>query len=368
MSTSRSRGSVALAAMLSLAVASHSLADVVIGDWENATDGWIDWGTQAAIDPGGAKYAYSTFGATHGTSAIKITQTSYNQNLSIKLQNTPGLKDAFFANQQLSIDFTVPASAVNGYAQVYDIALNAETYGFHSVGPVPKHTFGFANGNAQTTTLTWDYSTLVDGITTNGEILPASGWVEFILATNSDADHGTFYFDNARLGPSVAKGDFNLSGALDGGDMDILFAAEQGEVGPVDGKYDMNADGFVVTTVGTGIAASDTDYWVLNLAHTRYGDANVDKKVDFADLVVLAQNYNASPSATWAMGSFNGDGAVNFADLVVLAQNYNFGAVTDLSGLESGFAADWALAQSLVPEPASLGLLVLAAPVLRRRR
>jgi hypothetical protein len=53
------------------------------------------------------------------------------------------------------------------------------------------------------------------------------------------------------------------------------------------------------------------------------GDANRDRTVDFNDLVVLAQNYNAPAGKIWQDGDFNGDGAVDFNDLVILAQNYN---------------------------------------------
>jgi hypothetical protein len=52
------------------------------------------------------------------------------------------------------------------------------------------------------------------------------------------------------------------------------------------------------------------------------GDANHDRRVNFDDLVILAQNYNTS-SRTFADGDFNYDGTVNFSDLVVLAQHYN---------------------------------------------
>jgi hypothetical protein len=51
------------------------------------------------------------------------------------------------------------------------------------------------------------------------------------------------------------------------------------------------------------------------------GDINADGSVDFNDLVLLAQNYNAAASI--AQGDINGDGQVDFNDLVLLAQNYN---------------------------------------------
>jgi ELWxxDGT repeat protein len=51
-------------------------------------------------------------------------------------------------------------------------------------------------------------------------------------------------------------------------------------------------------------------------------DINHDRAVDFADLVILAQNYNTT-GKTWSTGDLTGDGAVDFSDLVLLAQRYN---------------------------------------------
>src|SRR5438034_3129753 len=43
------------------------------------------------------------------------------------------------------------------------------------------------------------------------------------------------------------------------------------------------------------------------------GDANADLKVDFTDLVTLAQHYNTQGGAIWETGDFDGDGNVDFA-------------------------------------------------------
>lgn len=96
------------------------------------------------------------------------------------------------------------------------------------------------------------------------------------------------------------------------------------------------------------------------------GDSDVDGGVSFNDLVVLAQNYNLQSGSVWQTGDFNGDGATDFDDLVSLAQNYNYGSGMD----NASFAQDWALAQSLVPEPVSVCAVVAAAAgtVSRRRR
>jgi hypothetical protein len=94
------------------------------------------------------------------------------------------------------------------------------------------------------------------------------------------------------------------------------------------------------------------------------GDATIDQHVNFADLVVLAQHYGQSTGQTWRTGDFDGSNAVDFADLVLLAQHYGTG--TSVS--DAGFSADWALAQSLVPEPASASLLLATMVIARRRR
>jgi autotransporter-associated beta strand protein len=146
-------------------------------------------------------------------------------------------------------------------------------------------------------------------------------------------------------------------------------------LGLLDAGYDL---GFATGRLRSSTAASARGLgWkevvgsqVIVMA-TFYGDATLDGTVGFDDLVVLAQNYDRTSGATWADGDANYNGAVEFSDLVALAQNYNQSTLGSLEGLAGGsFASDWALAQSLVPEPASmLGVLsVLSASVSRRRR
>jgi hypothetical protein len=99
----------------------------------------------------------------------------------------------------------------------------------------------------------------------------------------------------------------------------------------------------------------DDSLFLVTLA----GDANLSGIVDFTDLLLLAQSYGSS-ARTWATGDFNYDGSVNFTDLLALAQNYGQ-AVT--GSLES----DWALARSIVPEPAGMILVAGSVLILRRR-
>lgn len=51
------------------------------------------------------------------------------------------------------------------------------------------------------------------------------------------------------------------------------------------------------------------------------GDVNLDGKVDFGDLLLLAQHYSHA-GATWDEGDMNYDGTVGFPDLLLLAQHY----------------------------------------------
>jgi glucose/arabinose dehydrogenase len=151
----------------------------------------------------------------------------------------------------------------------------------------------------------------------------------------------------------VLNGDVNRSNTRTATDIDQTFASR---TAPAASRlYDFNNNGTVALTPGA--TNSDIDYLIHELFDTEYGDANLDRSVDFDDLLALAQNYNLAGFPSWALGNFDGSGSIDFEDLLVLAQNYGFGT----GGLmASDFAADWAIAQSLVPEPSGLlGLLLL---------
>ncbi|MGA2231504.1 MAG: autotransporter-associated beta strand repeat-containing protein [Tepidisphaeraceae bacterium] len=115
--------------------------------------------------------------------------------------------------------------------------------------------------------------------------------------------------------------------------------------------------------------------------YTLAGDANLDGIVNFADLLVVAQNFNRSNSngnpIDWADGDFNYDNTVNFADLLLVAQNFNKTlTASQLAQVPQSFSADWNLAlaevqnsqTNNVPEPASVGVMAMAAAGLLARR
>lgn len=148
----------------------------------------------------------------------------------------------------------------------------------------------------------------------------------------------------------------------------------------LDGIFGMNflVASVLTDTTGFPIALAPGAFdWItfdeksglLNLRPQLPGDANRDGKVDFADLVTIAQHYgaDANPNDSWASGDFNGDNVVNFADLVAVAQHYGLSDLTDSDQINLPYVPfDLSFAQA--PEPSSLFLLAAAlTPILTRR-
>jgi autotransporter-associated beta strand protein len=108
----------------------------------------------------------------------------------------------------------------------------------------------------------------------------------------------------------------------------------------------------------TSYAGATLDSSSLLVRYALAGDCNLDNVVNFDDLLILASRYNTPSNAVWTQGDFTYDGAVNFDDLLLLAASYN-----------QSFAADFALARAIVPEPRAFGVLLMLSSiaVLRQR-
>lgn len=85
-----------------------------------------------------------------------------------------------------------------------------------------------------------------------------------------------------------------------------------------DGDYraTLGASGITNANGASLDADSTLDFFVMA------ADANHDRSINFADLVIVAQNYDGYPR-TFVQGDLNRDGKVDFADLVMLAQRYD---------------------------------------------
>ncbi len=158
----------------------------------------------------------------------------------------------------------------------------------------------------------------------------------------------------------VLNGDVNHSNTRTVADIDQTFVARTAN--STSRLYDFDNNGAINFNIG--LANSDLDYLIHTLFHSQYGDTNLDGRVDFDDLLTLAQHYNTTGTPSWALGNFDGTDAISFDDLLTLAQHYGFGTLT-LGG--ASFEHDWNVALSMVPEPTAIVALPLAA-VLRRRR
>jgi hypothetical protein len=112
----------------------------------------------------------------------------------------------------------------------------------------------------------------------------------------------------------------------------------------------------------------------IEIAYTLLGDANLDGIVNGIDFGILAANFNKGVSG-WDQGDFNYDNVVNGIDFGELAANFNKGATGASVGLPAyddpailAFASANGLLAD-VPEPATIGLFLMAsAGILARRR
>lgn len=169
---------------------------------------------------------------------------------------------------------------------------------------------------------------------------------------------------NAIAGAYVfTPGDFNRDNLVTQADYALFGSAltVRGVVAPVANlKYDLNGNG-VVDWKDVKILQSFTLF--------PDGDTDFDGIVGFADLLTVAQNYNElDATRTWITGDFTGNDVTDFADLLILAQNYASSPGLVVPDASSQFVHDWAMALSVVPEPATLSILVGAMLLVVRRR
>lgn len=108
----------------------------------------------------------------------------------------------------------------------------------------------------------------------------------------------------------LTPGDFNGDDVVDVEDIDQLSARIQ--AGSMDGYYDADSDGTVTK--------SDLRYLVEELLGTQLGDVDLNGSVEFADFLVLSENFGGE--GDWQHGDLDGNGFIEFADFLALSDNY----------------------------------------------
>ena len=111
-------------------------------------------------------------------------------------------------------------------------------------------------------------------------------------------------------------GDFTGDGVVNVEDINALFAAISD--GNPDPRFDLDGNG--------NVGQSDVVFLVENTIGTFMGDANLDGRVDAADLNVVGINWRAANVTGWEQGDFNGDDGVAAADLNIIGLNWLRGA------------------------------------------
>ena len=137
---------------------------------------------------------------------------------------------------------------------------------------------------------------------------------------------------------SESAADFDGDGQLSGFDIDLL----SGAIGSGEMMFDLDGNG--------AVEEEDRRIWVEDLLGTFFGDADLNKEVEFADFLSLSRNF--SETGGWTEGDFDGSGDVQFADFLLLSSNFGKSAT----------------AVAAVPEPNAFILVLVGLVSLVRRR
>jgi hypothetical protein len=209
----------------------------------------------------------------------------------------------------------------------------------------------FSTGPAATPNVLLHVGTL----SIHGDAVP-TGTLD-MAADDAIVDNGAFTTIQAQLASGYAGGTWNGPG--------IRSSVATGQATGLAGIGYASASELGTTTFD-GVAGLSPS--AVLLKYTVMGDANLDGTVNALDFNALATNFGISGS-DWAEGNFdyNADGMVDSNDFALLAANYGK-TVTSLSAAIPDAMPAVALG-SLVPEPASIGLLMACGMgVMTRRR
>jgi hypothetical protein len=330
--------------------------------------------TTAVLDLGDWSLGNATSGIIEGAGTIKTRQ----------LFNARGVIRSNVSGQTLTL---LSGTSIAAWSL---LATNQSTMMIGTPTPTPNYYGGLSGGgpitiDAGSSMLVNNPSQFTGSITNNGSLafnsaiatsspiysITGSGTLRFAGSGNRLVTTLRQYkidLDNVTLSDSNGTGvwrtaDLALAGTAKLSLRDSPYILDHGAGSPIaitqawmaEGRFVSGITGEVVGYVESSDIGSPTTFMgepnidptTLLFRSTFAGDTNLDRIVDFADLLALAQHYG-SAAAYWNDGDFDHDRLVGFSDLLLLAQHYSG---TAASGLRSPLMAEWSLARSLVPEP-----------------
>ena len=138
--------------------------------------------------------------------------------------------------------------------------------------------------------------------------------------------------------PVASRADFNADGIVNTVDIQRLAVGLGTAAG---GQFDLTQDGL--------LDAKDWRIMIYDVMQTSFGDTNLDRRFDSADLVALFQagqyEDNQLGNSTWQDGDWNGDGECNSSDLVLAFQTGRYESPTPAAARPLAAAVDWFFAQ-----------------------
>lgn len=217
----------------------------------------------------------------------------------------------------------------------------------------------FATGD----TATYFFSTATHDATPNPLGLAAT------LSWNVTVDANPAFF----LSPTLERANFDLMlyevDDINDENTWSLVQSSTSTIETTENLFTLDLDGDSTYAIVVKRAAGDTgdplDYGLAFRTITiGEGDINFDGYVDELDAAILLSNLGQSTAGGWQAGDFDVDGVVDFADASIIAQYWSDGSANF-----PGFTALNNGSGPVIPEPSSLGLLLLSAAglVLRRR-
>ena len=118
-------------------------------------------------------------------------------------------------------------------------------------------------------------------------------------------------------GSTIVLGDLNDDGRFDVRDVDVLCSGIRS--GSMQSNFDLDGNGQVDD--------EDLRFMINDIAGTRFGDTNLDGRVDEVDLNAVGVHWQEmSDELSWSDGDFNCDGVIDDVDLNEIGRNWMRGS------------------------------------------